>query len=237
VIEAFRAGLGRLDLDQFDYLCKLDMDLVLPNHYFARLVERMQADSRLGTCSGKAYYPASGGAEATFADPLISEGIGDDMSVGAAKFYRVECYRQIGGFVQQVMWDGIDCHRCRMLGWTATSWDDPELRFIHLRPMGSSERGVLTGRMRHGFGQYYMGTGWIFMTASAVFRMRQSPRVIGGLACWWGYARSFLQRQPRYEDPEFRRYLRAYHWLCLTRGKRRAMEEIQRRYPPASAPR
>ena len=113
--------------------------------------------------------------------------------------------------------------------------DEPELRFIHLRPMGSSDKGILTGRLRHGFGQYFMGTSLLYMTASAVFRLRQPPVVIGGLASWWGYVRSLLQRRPRYVDPEFRRYLREYHWLCLTRGKRRAVEDIRRRYPATAS--
>jgi len=33
---------------------------------------------------------------------------GDEMVVGRTKFYRVACFREIGGFVRQVMWDGID---------------------------------------------------------------------------------------------------------------------------------
>jgi glycosyltransferase involved in cell wall biosynthesis len=233
VIEAFNAGLQRVDLDEYDYLCKLDMDLVLPAGYFAELIDRMEQQPRLGTCSGKAYYPGKGNPQGTFDGPLVSEGIGDDMSVGAAKFYRVACFRQIGGFVQEVMWDGIDCHRCRMNGWLALSWDDPRLRFIHLRPMGSSHNGILTGRLRHGFGQYYMGTSLAFMTASALYRFKQPPWVIGGLVNWWGYVRSWLKRRPRYDDPEFRRYLRTYQWLCLTRGKRRAMGEIERRHAAA----
>ena len=78
---------------------------------------------------------------------------------GMTKFYRVSCFKAIGGFVREVMWDGIDCHRCRMHGWIACSWDEPDLRFVHLRPMGSSQQSIYTGRMRHGYGQYFMGTG------------------------------------------------------------------------------
>ena len=37
------------------------------------------------------------------------------------KFYRTACFRQIGGFVRELMWDGIDGHRCRQLGWIAIS--------------------------------------------------------------------------------------------------------------------
>src|SRR5262249_24836048 len=51
VIEAFYAGLETVDLDRFDYLCKLDLDLDLPDRYFEVLIERMESDPRLGTCS------------------------------------------------------------------------------------------------------------------------------------------------------------------------------------------
>ena len=75
------------------------------------------------------------------------------------------CFQQIGGFVREVMWDRIDRFRCRMLGWKAMSTDDSGLRFLHLGPMGSSEQGIVTGRPRHGYGQYYMGTEILYMTA------------------------------------------------------------------------
>ncbi|MEQ9407219.1 MAG: glycosyltransferase family A protein [Fuerstiella sp.] len=218
VIEAFYAGLETVDLQDFDYLCKLDLDLDLPELYFQILMERMEKEPRIGTCSGKPYFisPSDG--------RLVSEGLGDENSIGASKFYRVSCFQQIGGFVRQVMWDGIDGHRCRMLGWIACSWDDPDLRFIHLRPMGSSQQSIFTGRLRWGFGQYFMGTGPLYMTASAVFRMSRHPVLLGGLCMWWGYVRSWLRRVPRYEDLEFRRFLRRYQRRCLIYGKRRATQ-------------
>jgi len=145
------------------------------------------------------------------------------------KFYRVSCFEAIGGFVRQVMWDGIDNHRCRMHGWIACSWDEPELRFIHLRPMGSSQQGILTGRMRHGFGQYFMGTGFTYMLASAVSRSLEPPLLLGSGAMLWGWLRSALQRKPRYEDPAFRQFLRSYQWRALFFGKRRALEMLSAR--------
>jgi hypothetical protein len=116
-----------------------------------------------------------------------------------------------------------------MLDWVACSWDDPELRFTHLRPMGSSHKGILRGRMRHGFGQYFMGTGLTYMTASALFRMTRPPVLVGGLAMWWGYLISGLKRVPRYDDPDFRRFLRRYQRECLLRGKGRATARIHQR--------
>jgi len=227
VVEAFRAGYATVAPGEFEYLCKLDLDLELPPRYMEGLIRRMQADPRLGTCSGKPYVPRPDGR-------LVSEGCGDDTSVGMTKFYRTACFAEIGGFVPEVMWDGIDCHRCRMLGWSARSFDDPELRFLHLRAMGSSQSGLWTGRWRHGAGQWFMGTGLVYMTASALSRCARPPLVRGGLAMWLGYVSAMLAGRPRYDDLEFRRFLRRYHRDVLLRGKRRALARLGDR-PPAGA--
>ena len=178
----------------------------------------MDANPRIGTCSGKSYIMDAG--------RLIFERHGDDTSLGMTKLYRVECFQQIGGFVREVMWDGIDCHLCRMHGWMACSWDEPELRFVHLRPMGSSQVGIYTGRMRHGYGQYFMGTGFLFMAASALSRLNQKPYILGSLAMLCGWAASALRRKSRYENPEFRTFLRRYQWRALLIGKQRALKEL-----------
>ncbi len=236
VIEAFYAGLDTVDLADFSYLCKLDLDLDLPPRYFETLIARMEAEPRVGTTSGKPYFvDAKTGT-------LVSEVCGDEMSVGMTKFYRTACFDDIGGFVRQVMWDGIDCHRCRMLGWIAESRDEEDLRFIHLRPMGSSQKGIWTGRVRWGFGQYFMGTTPIYLAASAIYRMPRHPIFIGGLAMLWGYLKSAAGRAGRYDDREFRRFLNAYQRECLLRGKDVATRRLndrqaaiwqQRHGPPA----
>lgn len=217
VIDAFYAGYATIDPSHFEFLCKLDLDLRLPPRYFEILIERMRADPRIATCSGKAYLEEHG--------HLVNERHGDDTSLGMTKFYRVDRFQAIGGFVREVMWDGIDCHLCRMHGWQACSWDEPELRFVHLRTMGSSQKGVHTGRARHGYGQYFMGTGLLFMTASALSRAAQKPYVTGSVAMLWGWLASAARRLPRYDNPEFRRFLRRYQRRVLLVGKQRAIAE------------
>jgi poly-beta-1,6-N-acetyl-D-glucosamine synthase len=220
VIEAFYAGYAAIDPMDYDYLCKLDLDLDLPPRYFEILMQRMRVEPRMATCSGKAYVEREGA--------LIAENHGDDTSLGMTKFYRVRCFQAIGGFVREVMWDGIDNHRCRMMGWIACSWDEPDLRFVHLRPMGSSQTGILTGRMRHGFGQYFMGTGFVYMLASAIYRITEPPVVVGSAAMLWGWLKSALTGKARYDDPEFRRFLRRYQWQALWRGKAHALASVTR---------
>ncbi len=218
VIEAFYAGYETIDPEEYEYLCKLDLDLVLPERYFELLMAAMRKDNGIATCSGKSYIWLNG--------KYISERHGDETSIGATKFYRRDRFIQLGGFVREVMWDGIDVHLCRMNGWRACSWDMPELRFTHLRPQGTSQRGALTGRMRHGYGQYFMGTSPVYMMASAVYRFTERPYVLAGLAMMWGYVWSALQRKPRYEHPGFRSFLRQWQWRALMVGKTRATEEV-----------
>jgi biofilm PGA synthesis N-glycosyltransferase PgaC len=168
------------------------------------------------------------------------ERCGDENSVGMIKFYRTSAFQQIGGFVRELMWDGIDGHRCRMLGWIAVSWDEPALRFVHLRPMGTSHKNWWTGRVRHGVGQYFMGTGPLYLSASALSRALHPPIVLGGVAMLWGYVRSWIKRTPRYDDAAFRQFLRDYQWRCLTQGKTRATAQLNgrqaARWSPPSAP-
>jgi len=220
VIEAFYYGYDQVDISQFDFVCKFDLDLDLPPRYFEILIQRMNDNPRIGTCSGKAYFKDKKTGD------LVSEKCGDEMSVGMTKFYRRSCFEEIGGFVREVMWDGIDCHKCRQLGWLAVSWDEPELRFVHLRPMGSSQQGIFTGRMRHGFGQYFMGTGFVYMSASSVFRMLHPPYFLGGFAMLWGYLKSMLQRKKRFSDVELVSFIQCYQWQCLVKGKEQATKEL-----------
>jgi biofilm PGA synthesis N-glycosyltransferase PgaC len=220
VIEAFYAGLETVRLEDFDYLCKLDMDIDLPVRYFELLMQRMESNPRIGTTSGKPWFihPRRGA--------LVPEICGDEMSAGMTKFYRVACFKEIGGFVRQVMWDGIDCHRARMLGWIVESADFEPLRFVHLRPQGASHKGIWTGRVRAGFGQYFMGTSALYYFAVALYRIPAHPVVIGSVAMLWGYLRSWLKGLPRYDDIQFRRFLRSYQHACLYMGKRAATSRV-----------
>jgi biofilm PGA synthesis N-glycosyltransferase PgaC len=222
VVDAFYAGLDTVGLSEYEYVCKLDLDVVLPPEYFERLIARMEADSRLGTCSGKPYVLNMRSGH------LNRERTGDEMSVGATKFYRRECFTEIGGLVRGVMWDAIDCHRARMLGWRAESVDEAGLRFLHMRPMGSSQKSMIEGRLRWGRGQWFLGTGIAWILVSGLYRMAGPPLLVGGTCIIAGYLAAAVCGAPRYEDRRFRHWLRGYHRLCLILGKRRATRWVER---------
>ena len=95
--------------------------------------------------------------------------------------------------------------------------------------MGSSHKGIVTGCKRHGFGQYFMGTGLLYMTASAVYRTLRPPYGVGGAAMLMGYVESMAAKKPRYGDEEFRRFLRRYQLECLVMGKKCATRRLNAR--------
>jgi glycosyltransferase involved in cell wall biosynthesis len=225
VVEVFNQGMELLRDDPTEFVCKLDVDLILPPRYFERLLGEMARDKRLGSVSGKPYFRIDG----EHPDRLKSERIGDDVSAGMTKFYRRAFLDDIGGLVKGLIWDGIDCYRGRMLGWRSKSIDHPELRFIHLRQMGSSDRGIITGRRRNGEGYWFMGAAPLFVFAKAVYGVGHKPALLGSLALLHGYARAWLKGVPRYDDLEFRRYLRRYHAAMLIYGRAGALHIFNRK--------
>lgn len=221
VIDAFYEGYNTIDIDDYEYICKLDLDLDMPLDYFELVMQKMEKNHRLGTYSGKPYF-----YDKANNNKLVFEVCGDESSVGATKFYRVSCFKEIGGFVRQVMWDGIDSHRCRLLGWISQSENIPELRFVHLRPMGSSQQNILTGRIRHGYGQYFMGTSIIYLLASVLYRLNKKPYVIGALATLWGYVRCVLTRENRLHDPKMQKVMKRFQLRSLLRGKKATSQRM-----------
>ncbi len=216
VIEAFNAGMESVDLDDYDFLCKLDGDLGLPPKYFETLINYMEKDPLLGNLSGKTYIQ-NGSRE------WVSERMGDENAIGASKFYRVACFKDIGGFVRRASWDGIDGHRCRLKGWIAGSYDEEDLRLKHYRPQGSSQKGVWTGRLRWGRGKYFMGSSFIYVLAASIFRMFEYPIFVGGIGILCGYISAMLEQGDRYGDTAYLRFFRRYELSSLLIGKKRTL--------------
>jgi poly-beta-1,6-N-acetyl-D-glucosamine synthase len=216
VIDAFYEGLAAVDVPH-DFVAKMDVDLEFGPRYLEQLLGHFERDPHLAGASGKVFRRDNGRE--------VEEFMIDDMVAGQFKLYRREAFEAIGGFVRELMWDGIDLHRARMLGYRTASLPDPELRIWHLRLMGSSDRNVFRGRLRWGRGQWFMGSAFPYVVASGLFRMREKPYVLGGLLIIAGYLGAALRRLPRYGDDAFRRELRRWQYarlrgLGLGRGAR-----------------
>ena len=225
VMQAFYAGLDTVDVNDFDYICKLDGDLELGPRYFERIMELLDEDPWLGTISGKTYLRQDG--------QEFQEHIGDENAVGAAKFYRTECFQEIGGFVRQLGWDGLDGHMCRQHGWKAVSLDESELRIIHLRRIGSSHISFWHGRKRWGKYKHFIGSSWYYVMAASLFRMRERPYLLSGLGILAGYYGAALRKESKFPDISCRDEVRRFERECLMRGKTRTLADYHARIEQA----
>jgi glycosyltransferase involved in cell wall biosynthesis len=213
VIEAFYDGYTRIETDNYDYIGKMDGDLSFGPKYFETLFEKFDQDPYLGGASGKLFLDLGDGQ-------LKEERHADEMVIGGMQFYRRKCFDAIGGFIRQVMWDGIAYHRCRMEGWRTQSFRDPELMIHDHRLMGSSFKSIYHGRIRWGWGQYFMGTHPVYIMAIGLYRMWEKPLVVGGILIFLGYLKGWLTRTQRYDYPGFRKSLHAWQFERLKLGKR-----------------
>ena len=217
VVETFYYGYERLNTKDWDYICKMDGDLKLPAEYFERLLTYFDKDEHLGAASGKLFLELDEGGYA-------EERTSDETVWGCTNFYRRKCFEDVGGFVKQVMWDGIVFHRVRMEGWRTRSIYDEKLKIIDRRIMGSSHKSILFGRRRWGMGQYFMGTHPLYILVVGVYRSFERPFILGGINIVLGYFISMIKRIDRYEYPGFRKSLHAWQFERLKLGKR--LEEI-----------
>lgn len=220
VVEAFYDGYNAVRTKEYDYIGKMDGDISFGPRYFETIFEKFDSDPYLGAASGKLYLDLGDGK-------LAEERHADEMVFGGMQFYKRKCFEDIGGFVRQVMWDGIAFHRSRMEGWRTRSFRDPELMIYDHRQMGSSDKSVYHGRIRWGWGQYFMGTHPLYILAVGLYRMLERPFIIGGILIVLGFIKGWITGTNRYDYPGFRKSLHAWQLERLKLMKR--VESI----PPA----
>jgi poly-beta-1,6-N-acetyl-D-glucosamine synthase len=195
---AFNLGIDYAEWRRYDFIGKLDGDVELPPEWLATLVERFEANPRLGLAGGRLVEADGDGGWARIEIP-------SHHVHGAVKLFRRECLEAIGGIPERLAWDTIDETYARMRGYETRSFDDLVAR--HHRPWGSAD-GRLRGRARHGECAWILHYDPFWVTLRSLKVGRASPPVISGLAFLWGYWSAAFRHVARVEDPEFRRFTR-----------------------------
>lgn len=209
VVSAFNAGLAALGDEPYDVIAKLDSDTEFGPETLAAVMAHFD-NPKVGMASGNTYLLVG--------NKLVFELYTSYHIPGNAKFYRRECFRDIGGLQPVYGWDVIDETDARRHGWI--TYSDPKIVFIHHRMQGSSF-GAVRGRVIWGRCAYAIGSHPLFAIARGIYRMPQRPRIVGGLAFIWGFFSSYFNPDiQRLTDPELIRYLRQEQLYRLTHKNR-----------------
>lgn len=129
VINAFNKGLEKIKSD-FDFIVKLDADVILPEYYFEKVAFLFKTNPKAGIVGGFAYEKDDSGVWA------LHHPMDKDHVRGAFKSYSKPCFMAIGGLKTAMGWDTVDELLARYNGFEIKT--DATLQVKHLRPTGNA---------------------------------------------------------------------------------------------------
>ncbi|MCF8715882.1 glycosyltransferase family 2 protein [Joostella atrarenae] len=164
VVNAFNKGLEKLD-DNYDFIVKLDADLILPENYFKTIAAIFQEDNKIGIAGGFV-YEKNETEEWTLNHPMDKNHVR-----GAFKAYTKTCFKAIGGLKIAMGWDTVDELLCKYHGFSTQTSDG--LKVKHLRPTGKSYNKK--AKLLQGKAMYTMRYGFLITAiASAKMALKQN---------------------------------------------------------------
>lgn len=163
VVNAFNTGLHKLT-HSYDFLVKLDADIILPDNYFEEIATIFKSNSKIGIAGGFAYEQNDKKIW------LLNHPMNKNHVRGAFKAYSSSCFKAIGGLKNAMGWDTLDELLAQFHGFEIMTIDS--LKAKHLRPLGKAYnkkakllQGEAMYRMRYGF--------WIMVIASLKMALKQ----------------------------------------------------------------
>lgn len=207
---AFNAGYEKLKNIDYDIIGNLDADLSFEPGYIEFLLDKFSKDRGLGVAGTPFIEDAS--------EPYDYRFSNIEHVSGACQLFRKECFEVIGGYMP-IKGGGIDwvaVTTARMKGWKTRTFTEKTI--FHHRTMGTGTGNVLMARFKLGKEDYYEGSHPLWELFRAVYQMRFSPCILGGLFMLSGYVAASLQRMKRPVSPELIAFYRKEQMQRL-RGK------------------
>jgi glycosyltransferase involved in cell wall biosynthesis len=156
VIKAFYKGYDTLD-SNYDFIVKLDADIILPNNYFETIINHFNTDEKIGMAGGFAYIKKN---ESWVLENLTNK----DHIRGAFKAYRKECFLDIGKLKPSMGWDTVDELLAQYHNWNIKT--DEALKVKHLKPTGKTYNK--TAQYKQGEAFYKLDYGFLLTTIASI---------------------------------------------------------------------
>ncbi len=206
VIAAFNKGLAVLD-HNYDFMVKLDADLILPKNYFKNIAATFRKDPKIGMAGGFIYEQDNQNVW------QLNHPMDKAHVRGAFKAYSKACFKAIGGLKCAMGWDTVDELLAQYHGFKIHT--DETLKVRHLRPTGKAynkKAKGLQGRamytMRYGF--------WITCIASIKMALQHNKWsvLIDNLK---GYYNAKKSKAPFLVSKKEGVYIRKLRWANMRR--------------------
>lgn len=200
VMETFYEGYDALEMEDWDFLVKLDGDLSFEKEYFEKCLEYFDANPNIGIGGGTIYNNIEKGT------PQIDRKKDPVFHVrGATKIYRKQCWDAIGKLVRAVGWDTLDEIKANMLGWETRSF--PDLVVVQHRNTGSAD-GIWKNWVKNGRANYVSAYHPFFMFFKCLKRIATKPYLVQSAGLFYGYISGYFKNVQQVDDRELKKYLR-----------------------------
>jgi biofilm PGA synthesis N-glycosyltransferase PgaC len=208
-VYAIRAGQAKVADLQYEAIACLDADICFDKEYFAYLLDKLDADPKLGL-AGTPYQELSG---EMYDYRLVSP----DHVSGACQMFRRACFEDIGGYVpvKGGAIDSIAGISARMKGWKTHTFTGKVSQ--SLRPMGTAQCNPMQARFRLGIRDYAIGNHPVWELFRCLNQTRQKPYVLRGLSLAAGYLWALVRRADRPVSQELMRFYRREQMQRLKR--------------------
>jgi len=200
VINAFNFGLEILD-ENYDFIVKLDADLILPENYFEQIHSVFRENPKVGIAGGRAFVKKNG-------DWILENLTDDDHIRGAFKSYRKQCFVEIGKLKAQIGWDTLDEFLARYYGWEI--FVDLSLEVKHLKPTGTAYDK--SSQQKQGEAFYTLGYGFLLTFLASIKLALKKRKPLLFIDYIIGFFGAMFTKKTRLVTKEQAKFIRKYRW-------------------------
>ncbi len=205
VIEAFYKGYHTLD-ENYDFIVKLDADLILPNHYFETIIKHFKSDEKIGMCGGFAYVEKNN-------HWALENLTNKDHIRGAFKAYRKACFNDIGKLKKSMGWDTVDELLAQYHCWKIKT--DESLIVKHLKPTGALYNKE--ARYKQGEAFYKIGYSFTlaFIASLKLAFLKRTPLLFIDYII--GFYNAQKKQTQKLVTPQESKFIKALRWKIIKR--------------------
>jgi len=198
IIEAFYKGFDKISTD-WDFICKLDADVILPENYFETLFDRMHQSPKTGIAGGIVYVLKN--------DIWAYENYTSKKHIrGAIKTYSKQCFEKIGGLKKSMGWDTVDELLASYYGFDVMVYQDLIVRL--LKPTGKDYKDIRYRQIGKSYNLMDYGLFISFVAALKLSWKSRNPKCFFDIGN--GYLKSILNSDSKIVTKDEGKFIRRY---------------------------
>ncbi|MDO6807144.1 glycosyltransferase family 2 protein [Zobellia galactanivorans] len=201
VINAFDKGLQLLDKD-YEFIVKLDADLILPDNYFEKIAYIFRGQPKVGIAGGFIYE------QDETREWKLNHPMDKNHVRGAFKAYTNKCFKAIDGLRNAMGWDTVDELLAQYHGFEI--YTDDTLKVKHLRPTGNAYNQK--AKLLQGKAMYTMRYGLLITVIASLkmaFKQRKPQAFSDNL---YGYLEAKKENTPFLVSKSEGQFIRHLRW-------------------------